>query len=123
MKLLQKTDIRPADLILILCLLLVSLSVFIPFQKNQKEQEILVIQKDQQQRYSFLKDQQIPLDCGGILQIENGAVFVKNMPCTDKICENSGKISQLNESILCLPNHVAIRIVSKEIPDLDGISE
>ncbi len=123
MNLLQKTGIRPADIILVLCLLLVSLSVFIPFQKKQPEQEILVIQKDQKQRYSFVQNQQIPLDCGGMLQIENGAVFVKDMPCPDKICENSGRISQPNESILCLPNHVAIRIVPKETPDLDGISE
>ena len=43
--------------------------------------------------------------------IENGEAYVINSDCPDKICERSGKISRVNQSIVCLPENVVITIV------------
>ena len=42
--------------------------------------------------------------------IENGEVYVTDSTCPDKICEHSGKISRVNQSIVCLPAGIVITI-------------
>ena len=42
--------------------------------------------------------------------IENGEAYVINPDCPDKICEHSGRISQVNQSIVCLPAGVVVGI-------------
>lgn len=55
----------------------------------------------------------IPASNGGrnTLHIENGAVWVSDATCPDKICEHSGKITLPGELIVCLPNRLIIQIV------------
>ena len=42
--------------------------------------------------------------------IENGEAYVINPDCPDKICEHSGRISRVNQSIVCLPAGVVVGI-------------
>ena len=44
------------------------------------------------------------------LVIENGAAFVREADCRDKICVNQGKINKYGESIICLPHKVIIEV-------------
>ncbi len=62
--------------------------------------------------YSLAADREIKLENLTVV-IENGSVYVKNSVCPDKICEFMGKISRVNESIVCLPSGVIITIDGK----------
>ncbi len=46
-----------------------------------------------------------------ILVIENSTAYVKWANCKDQKCVNHYRISKVDESIVCLPNEVEIRIV------------
>lgn len=45
------------------------------------------------------------------LEISDGKVYVEGSSCRDKLCEKTGKISNVGESIICLPNRISISIV------------
>lgn len=123
MSFLKKTEIKPGDIVIIAVLILLSFSVLIPFTENQKAETVIILQDENKAAYPINKNRKVLLDCGGSIQIQNGKVFADNMPCPDKLCEKCGKISSVNESILCLPNNVAVKILSGTDTDLDGISE
>ena len=42
--------------------------------------------------------------------------------CPDKLCIKQKTISKDNESIICLPNKVAVTVTSKSESDIDVIS-
>lgn len=48
------------------------------------------------------------------LIVENGAAYISEANCPDKICSKHKPISNVNESIVCLPHKVVIEIVSAE---------
>lgn len=59
--------------------------------------------------YSLSEDREIALDTLTVV-IEDGKVYVKDSVCADKICEHTGKIDKVNQSIVCLPGNVVIVI-------------
>ena len=46
--------------------------------------------------------------------IKDGKVSVEEADCNAKICVNKGEISKVNESIICLPHKLVVRIIEKE---------
>ena len=42
--------------------------------------------------------------------IENGTVYMTEADCPDKICVNTGKISKIGETIVCLSHRVVVEI-------------
>ena len=52
-----------------------------------------------------------------VLHVENGAAYITDADCPDKVCEKTGKISRVNESIVCLPNKVVVTITGDETAD------
>ena len=52
---------------------------------------------------------------------ENGA-YVKDVVCPDKICQKTGLVSRAGQSIVCLPNKVAVYIEGKTESEVDDIS-
>ncbi len=52
--------------------------------------------------------------------VENKKVYIKNASCSDKLCENKGEISMVNEQIICLPNGVRVEIDGEG--EIDAIS-
>lgn len=44
------------------------------------------------------------------LVVENGEAWVSQADCSNQICVNTGKISQVGEVIVCLPHKVVITI-------------
>lgn len=52
---------------------------------------------------------------------ENGA-YVKDVVCPDRVCQKTGLISRVGQSIVCLPNRVVVYIEGKEESAIDGIS-
>lgn len=62
--------------------------------------------------YELSSDRTIKLDTLTVV-IEDGCVYVCDSECSDKICERSGKISRVNQSIVCLPAGVIVTVVGE----------
>jgi hypothetical protein len=61
-----------------------------------------------------------------LLIIQDGEAWIEEATCPDGLCKNMGKISQVGQSIICLPNKVVVEILNKEgeasdTPDVDVI--
>lgn len=47
-----------------------------------------------------------------LITMSQGKVWVSKASCLDKICISMGSIHQTEESVVCLPNRVVIKIIS-----------
>lgn len=56
------------------------------------------------------------------IRVEPGRIAVVEASCPDKICMQTGYISDALMPITCLPNHLIIRIQSAEGSGIDGVS-
>jgi hypothetical protein len=61
-----------------------------------------------------------------LLIIQDDEAWVEEASCPDGLCKNMGKISQVGQSVICLPNKVVVEILDKEgevsgTPDVDVI--
>ena len=56
------------------------------------------------------------------VEIKNGKVRVTNSTCKDKLCEKEGWISNVGESIICLPNRISISIIGKNGEKIDTVT-
>jgi hypothetical protein len=54
------------------------------------------------------------------MEIKNGQVSIVAADCPNKDCMEFGSVSKTSQTILCLPNKVAVKINGKS--DLDSIS-
>ena len=73
-----------------------------------------------------MKQQEIHIELGNgkyidIVADENGA-YVKDVVCPDKVCQKTGLVSRVNQSIVCLPNKVVVYIDGKTESEVDDIS-
>lgn len=71
-----------------------------------------------------LQDVHIDLENGKYIDIvadENGA-YVKDVICPDKVCQKTGLVSKVGQSIVCLPNRVVVYIEGKSAPEVDNVS-
>ncbi len=56
------------------------------------------------------------------VEIRNGKVKVINSTCKDKLCEKEGWISNVGESIICLPNRISVSIIGKNGEKIDTVT-
>jgi hypothetical protein len=56
------------------------------------------------------------------IKVENGKVRVLDSDCPQKICVKMGWIQNNGQTIVCVPNHILIRIESNESQSIDAIS-
>ena len=57
-----------------------------------------------------------------ILVISDGKASVTEASCPDKVCVNTADIHYTDETIVCLPNKVVVKIVNGEENDVDGMT-
>lgn len=56
------------------------------------------------------------------LQIENGQVQMIHADCENQVCVNTGAISTVGDTIVCLPHHLVVEIQdTKKEPEVDGV--
>lgn len=58
-----------------------------------------------------------------VIRIEGGQVKMIEASCPDQLCVNTRPAKRNGESIICLPNRVAVEIRSTVKSDIDGVSE
>lgn len=79
--------------------------------------------------YPLGRDDTITINRDGhknIIRIQGGTVYMEYSSCKNQICVDTGKISKTNQSIVCLPNRVAVTITDtsgKGDAEYDSISQ
>lgn len=71
---------------------------------------VVVTENGKTQEYSLAENREIKLTELTVV-IDGGEAYVKDASCADKVCEHTGKISRVNQSIVCLPGGVVVKIV------------
>lgn len=117
------------DLFIILLIVIIAglLWVIIHFYNQEKGNYIRISVKEKIWK-------EIPLEQNGkyeisgrggrnILVVEDGAAYVKDADCPDKLCVKQGRISTNGESIICLPHQVVIQIISDNETEVDAYAE
>ena len=107
--------ISKRDLIFIFILLAVSIVIVLIMHFNKRTgynvkisadgQTVKTLSLDKDDEYVFESDKGY-----NIVVIKDGAVYVKEADCPDKICVNHKKISNVGETIICLPHKLVVEI-------------
>ena len=118
-KFLEDKKLR-SDIILIGVLLIISLSVLFFVFLTREEGAVADVYVD------GVKVAEYPLSIDGVyyinngsnvLVIEDGAAYMREANCPDKFskngCVNTGKISYVGQTIVCLPNKIIVEIVGE----------
>ena len=117
----KKKHIADIFLIIGLFVLTIILSVFI--YRKQADNNLYVevsIDGHIEATYVLDKDIDIMLATGNKLIIRDSKVYIQEANCPDKLCVKQNDISNLNESIICLPNKLVVRIVQdKEASNIE----
>lgn len=56
------------------------------------------------------------------LTVKNGEAYMSYSSCPDHTCENTGKISFVGQTIICLPNRISITVVGESDGNVDFVS-
>ena len=105
------------DIILIASLLIVCAAAFLIINfVVKKDGSTAVVKVDGNIAYTLPLEKNASVTVEGYqggsntVVIENGAAYMKNADCPDKLCEKTGKISKNGETIVCLPHRVVVEI-------------
>lgn len=112
-----------------ICLLvtvLLTCLYFVCFQPNGNYVKI-ARGEDEPVKYDLSRDDEIVLEGlsgeRNVLCIEKGEIYMKEASCPDKICQKQGCVSKNGQTIICLPNHVVVTVVSDgEKEDMDAVT-
>lgn len=110
----DRTKKKPVlDLLLIGGLLLLALVCYLLFAGGKGEGNVAVVCVNgvETGRYPLDQNGRYPLNGGSnILIIEDGAAWLEDADCPDKLCVRQGKVHLDGQVITCLPNKLTITI-------------
>lgn len=116
-KILEDKKLR-SDIILIGTLLIVGLSVllFMILTGEQGDRVLVTVNGERVAEYPLSVDGVYYLNGGtNVLVIEDGYVYMREANCPGfQDCVETGKISMVGQSIVCLPNKVIVEIVGEK---------
>lgn len=101
------------DIIIIAAILLVSLSLLLIVTFSKEEGSVVVVEIDGTTvaTYPLDKNAEYSLNGGSnVLVIEDGVAYMSYSNCPDHTCEKTGKIRYVGQTIICLPNKIAVTI-------------
>jgi hypothetical protein len=123
-KSIAKTKYR-LDIIVIAAILLASLALLLVMTLTKEEGSVVVVEIDGATvaTYSLEENGEYSLNGGtNVLVIENGKAYLNYSNCPDHTCERTGKIQYVGQSIICLPNKIAITIKGEAEGGVDFVS-
>ena len=113
--------IKKKDGLLIGAILLVCLISYVLIQfVVKKDGDVVLIKVDGEVKHQLElnKDTELMVsgyNCGeNQVVIKDGAVYMSDADCPDKLCVNMGRISKTGETIVCLPHRVVVEISGGE---------
>ena len=101
------------DIIIISAILLVSLVLLLVVTLSKEEGSFVVVEIDGAVvgTYPLNENAEYSLNGGtNNLVIKDGKAYLNYSNCPDHTCEKTGKIQYVGQTIICLPNKVAITI-------------
>ena len=101
------------DIIIIAVILLVSLSLLLIVTLSKEEGSVVVVEIDGTTvaTYPLDKNAEYSLNGGSnVLVIKDGVAYMNYSNCPDHTCEKTGKIRYVGQTIICLPNKIAVTI-------------
>ena len=113
------------DIIVIAALLLISLLILlvVDFTKKDGAYAQVILDGNIVGEYSLAVDGSYVLNDGtNILTVEKGVAYMSYSSCPDHICENTGKVKFVGQTIVCLPNLITITIVGESEDSVDFVS-
>ena len=106
--------------LLIIIFALLGVALFFFFGADKGGNVEIYVNGEKYMTVSLSRDRVIELDDLTVV-VKDGAVYVENADCKDKICEHTGSISKKGQTIVCAPNRVVIRITGKK-GDVEAIT-
>ncbi|MCC8182644.1 MAG: NusG domain II-containing protein [Clostridiales bacterium] len=124
---------KPGDLLLIAGLIVVglALTVFVLLSRmgGQSDDLTVVIRQDGEVVAALPLDEDAVYtvqgedDAVNRVVIEDGAVFMEEASCPDRLCVKQGKIRYSGDSLICLPNRVVVEITGQDDLGLDAVAK
>ena len=124
--------IKRNDIILIVSILLISFLGIIAIRVMDKEYSsktaVIIIDGSEISRIpvdNTKEEKRVSFKFGnnvGYLDIKDGAIKMEEMDlkiCPEKVCSETGWISKSYETIVCLPNRIAVNIENREAVDVE----
>ena len=103
----MKNDIVLIGVLLVLAVIL----LFVCGNREAGAYVIVRVNGEETGRYSLSQDGTYELNGGSnILVIENGAAYLTEADCPDKLCVKQGKVKNSGECITCLPNRLTVTV-------------
>jgi len=109
--------VKKQDVYLILILLAAAAAVFAGYRvlnRGSGSQAVVYVGDEEYQRLSLNQDQELLITGKGggtnRLIIRDGQADVTEASCPDKICVHQSPISEIGETIVCMPNQVIVTI-------------
>lgn len=119
-----------SDLIVVAVLVLAALAAWLGgLLASGSGQTVVRIYSDNELFFELslpAKDQTIPVpDKQLVLEIKDNQVGVLTTDCPDQTCKKTGYISRPGQSIICLPNRVAVQLAGggATVSGVDAIAE
>ena len=113
------------DIIVISAILVAALLIVLFMLLTKKEGSVVSVEVDGRvvAEYPLDEDGEFPLNGGtNLLVIEGGRAHIENSSCPDHVCERSGRISHVGETIVCLPNRVTVTVKGDSEGGVDLVS-
>ena len=113
------------DIIVISAILLFAVVLLLVAVLSQKEGSSVVVEIDGTTvaTYSLNQNGEYSLNGGtNVLVIEDEKAYLNYSNCPDHTCEKTGKIQYVGQSIICLPNKIAITIKGDAEGGVDFVS-
>ena len=112
--------IKKADLILALLLLVISIPLILYKPANKSPVAVVSINGKEIQRIDLSKVEEpytIVLNCSptAVLSVKPGAIRYSHAECHDKLCVNSGWLSEPGDTAACLPSRSVVCIEGEKI--------
>ena len=110
------------DLILILALLLAAGAFWLLVSSRGSKDGVVIVRVDgvETERHALTENGTYPLNGGtNVLVIRDGAAWMEEADCPDKICISQGKIRREGQAIICLPNRVTVTVEGGSEPGVD----
>ena len=113
----NKTHVRIADFVLIAALVAVAFLPWIFLRGKPAKSVAVVLDGKSVQTMPLDTDSEFVIDGVGKVVVRDGKAFVTDMTCPDRLCEKMGKISASGNSVVCLPNRLAVTVEGGEEVD------
>ena len=115
----MKDQKKRNDIILAVVMILVAAAGFLWYNLAKEEGgAVMLIQNGKEVQSFSLNDEieyliEIEDDSYNLLVIRGGKAFMKEASCPDQICVNHRPVSNVGETIVCLPNEIVMKVIEK----------